>query len=393
MLDGAKNKITICISTVFIVTFLISSGCLNYQDKNEDLNIDNVNNNIENDKNFCFNYPPFELEKVAYIIPMGCMIGSHVTPIDHQYYVSYDFDKGEDATINVDVYSPGDGVVTQIQHMNVAVGDTPLPVDDFRLVIQHSNTISSIFIHIDELSDKLKFFDPGLGEYKSVKINVNAGEIIGRYGGSVDYNIVDEEVVLPFINASSYEAENWKIHCPDPFNYFNDSIKEILIEKCLRSQDPIGGKICYDVEGKLVGTWFKEGTNGYKGINPNRYWADHLSIAYDSIDPDAIIISIGTYIDSAKQFSVKNNIPNPADISFNDGLIKYELVDFQYYKNDSIWDRNSLIKGLKIINSEYVQGVLLLQLLENGKLKMEIFPDLNADEVTGFKENAVFYIR
>jgi hypothetical protein len=390
MLDGMKNKIIKFICIVFIVTFLILSGCLNYQDKNEDNN-GYVNDDIN--KNFCFNYPPLNLEKVAYILPMGCMIGSHVTPIDHQYYVSYDFDKGEDAAIDIDVYSPGDGIVTQIQHMNVAVGDSPLPVDDFRIVIQHSNNISSIYIHIDELSDRIKFFDPGLGKYASVNINVSAGEVIGRYGGSVDYNIVDKEVVLPFINVSSYDVENWKIHCPDPFNYFNDSIKKILIEKCLRSQDPIGGKICYDVEGRLVGTWFGEGTNGYKGINQDRYWADHLSIAYDSIDPDAIIVSIGTYIDSAKQFGVKNNSPNPTNISFNDGLIKYEFVDFQYYKNDSIWDRNSLVKGLKIINSEYVHGVILLKLLEDGKLKMEIFPDLNADDVDGFTENAVFYIR
>ena len=34
MLDGIKNNITIFIGTFFIVTFLILSGCLNYQDKN-----------------------------------------------------------------------------------------------------------------------------------------------------------------------------------------------------------------------------------------------------------------------------------------------------------------------------------------------------------------------
>jgi hypothetical protein len=391
MLDGMKNIIFKFLVIIFLVTFVILSGCLKDQDNNENLDNEYVNDDLDNV--FYFNYPPVDLEKVAYILPMGCMIGSHVTPIDHQYYVSYDFDKGEDAAIDVDVYSPGDGVVTQIQHMDIAVGDSPNPVDDFRLVIQHSNSISSIFIHIDELSDRLKVFDPGPGLYASINLNVSAGEVIGRYSGSVDYNIVDEEVVLPFINPSSYKAEEWKIHCPDPINYFNDSIKSKLIEKCLRYQDPIGGKICYDIDGRLVGSWFKEGTNGYGGINPDRYWADHLSIAFDSIDHDAIIISIGTYIDSAKQFGVKNNSPNPKDVSYDDGLVIYELVDFQYYYNDSIWDRNSLIKGLKIINSEFVQGVILLQLLEDGKLKMEIFPNMTADEVKGFTENAVFYIR
>jgi hypothetical protein len=37
---------------------------------------------------------------------MGYMIGNQVTPIDYQYYVSYDFDKGENTVIDIDVYSP-----------------------------------------------------------------------------------------------------------------------------------------------------------------------------------------------------------------------------------------------------------------------------------------------
>jgi hypothetical protein len=379
---------------IVLSTILIFSGCISNQENNDrDINDGKANENIDSNGFLTFDYPPFDLEKVAYIIPMGGMIGSHVTPIDHQYYVSYDFNKGDEVNVDIDVYSPGEGVVTQIQHMNIAAGDTPLEVDDFRLVIQHTPTISSIYIHIDELSDKLEMFDPGLGEYTNVNVKVSAGEVIGRYGGSVDYNIVDEENILPFINPMSYKSEDWKIHCLDPFDYFNESIKSILIEKCLRTQEPIGGKICYDIDGKLVGTWFLDGTNGYAGVNLDRYWAGHLSIAYDSIDPEAIIISIGTYVDSAKQFSVKNNSPNPADISVDDGLVIYELVDYEYYKNDTRWDRNSLAKGLKVRNSNYVQGVILFELIDDKKLKMELFPGSNADEIDGFTENAAIYIR
>jgi hypothetical protein len=379
---------------IVLSTILIFSGCISNQENNDrDINDGKANENIDSNGFLTFGYPPFDLEKVAYIIPMGGMIGSHVTPIDHQYYVSYDFNKVDEVNVDIDVYSPGEGVVTQIQHMNIAAGDTPLEVDDFRLVIQHTPTISSIYIHIDELSDKLEMFDPGLGEYTNVNVKVSAGEVIGRYGGSVDYNIVDEENILPFINPMSYKSEDWKIHCLDPFDYFNESIKSILIKKCLRTQEPIGGKICYDIDGKLVGTWFLDGTNGYAGVNLDRYWAGHLSIAYDSIDPEAIIISIGTYVDSAKQFSVKNNSPNPADISVDDGLVIYELVDYEYYKNDTRWNRNSLAKGLKVRNSNYVQGVILFELIDDKKLKMELFPGSNADEIDGFTENAAIYIR
>jgi hypothetical protein len=377
---------------ITLTVFLLFSGCIS------DHNNDNFesSNGIEDTKNsnfVAFNYPPFDLEKVAFILPMGGMTGAHVTPIDHQYYVSYDFNLGNDAAVDIDVYSPADGIVTSIQHMSVAAGDSPIAVDDFRLVIQHTSTISSIYIHVDELSDKLAAVDPGLGEYANVNVEVSAGEVIGRYGGSVDYNIVDEDVELSFVNPESYEVEPWKIHCPDPFVYFNESIKRKLVEKCLRSQDPSGGKICYDVDGRLVGTWFEEGTNGYGGVDPDRYWVGHLSIVYDSIDPDTIVISIGTFIDTAEQFGVKGNSPDPVNISIDDELVIYELVDFEYVKNDTTWDRNSLVKGLRMQNGEYVQGVILLQLIEYRKLKVEIFPRKTADDISGFTDNFKFYVR
>lgn len=381
---------------VILMLFFLFSGCISDQKDIEDNTNNEPSNGDEgtNESGFIvFEYPPFDLEKVVYILPMGCMIGAHVTPIDHQYYVSYDFSLGDNAAVDIDVYSPADGAVTSIQHMNVASGDILLDVDDFRVTIQHTSTISSYYIHIDELSEKLMAFDPGIGNYTSLNVEVSAGEVIGRYGGSVDYNIVDEDVELPFINPASYEREPWKIHCPDPFDYFNESIKNTLIEKCLRTQDPIGGKICYDIDGRLVGNWFEEGTNGYEGVDTDRYWAGHLSIVYDSIDPDAIAVSIGTFIDTAQQFSVNGNSPDPANISVDDGLVVYELVDYDYIKDGIIWDIDSLVKGLKVQNSEYVRGVILLQLIEDGKLKVEIFPNQTADEVSGFTDDALIFVR
>ncbi len=371
---------------------LLLSGCISDEIVDND-GSSNGNGDVDEDGFVVFDYPPFNLEKVAFILPLGGMIGSHVTPIDHQYYVSYDFDLGDDAAVDIDVYSPGDGIVTSIQHMGVAVGDPPMSVDDYRLVVQHTSKVSSIYIHVDDLSDKLAEFDPGLGEYASVDVEVSAGEVLGWYVGSVDYNVVDEEVELAFVNPASYEAEPWKIHCPDPFDYFNESIKNTLVEKCLRSEEPVGGKICYDVEGRIAGNWFEEGTNGYAGVDLDRYWASHLSVAYDSIDPDAIVVSIGTFVDKAEQFSVSGNSPDPADVSVDDGVVKYELVDFEYVKNDSVWDRNSLVKGLKMRNSDWIRGVILLQLVEDRKLKVEIFPDKTADEISGFTDNFKFYVR
>ncbi|MCG8072174.1 MAG: hypothetical protein N0C86_09365, partial [Candidatus Thiodiazotropha taylori] len=74
-----------------------------------------------------FNFPPLDLSKIEFILPLGGMIGNHVTPIDHQYYVAPDF--GENETIVIDVYAPADGTVTSIQHMG------NFNNDDYRFVV------------------------------------------------------------------------------------------------------------------------------------------------------------------------------------------------------------------------------------------------------------------
>lgn len=381
---------------LFIISLILISGCVTETEKNgNDVEFADQNG----DETPCegeyitFDFPPFDLEKVSFILPMGGMTGAHVTPIDHQYYVSYDFDEGDEATVDIEVYSPADGIVTQIEHMGVAAGDNPIAVDDYRLWIQHTCTISSVYIHVDELSDNLSIVAPELGGYASVNVEVKAGEVIGRYGGSVDYNIVDEDVELYFVNPDSYVAEDWKIHCPNPFDYFNEPIKSQLIEKCVRDDEPIGGKIAYDIDGKLIGTWFEEGTNGYGGVNLNRYWAGHLSIVYDSIDSDGIIVSIGTFVDTAEQFAVNGNAPDPANISVDNGLIVYDLVDFEYYKDGTVWNRSYLSKGLELRGTEHVRGVILLQLLEDRKLKVEIFPNQTSNEVSNFTKDAKIFVR
>ncbi len=267
-------------------------------------------------------------------------------------------------------------------------------IDDYRIVIQHTSTISSVYIHLDLLIDKIAVVAPPPGEYASVNVDVEAGEIIGYYQGTIDYNVVDENIVLTgFVNPESYQAESWKIHTPDPFDYFKEPMKSQLIEKCLRTAEPVGGKIDYDIDGSLIGTWFKENTNGYGGLDQDNYWIGHLSVVYHNVDPEHIIVSLGSYNNQPHQFGVKNNSPDPANVSVNTGQILYELVEYVYYDGEEIWDRESLVKGLKLRNNDYVQGIVLFQLIEDRKLKVEIFPDETVDSVGTFTENAMIYVR
>ena len=223
---------------------------------------------------------------------------------------------------------------------------------------------------------------------------MKAGEIIGTFSGSLDYNVVDTEVNLPgFVTPQHYQSEDWKIHTKDPFDYFKPTIRGKLISKSLRTAKPEGGKIDYDIDGKLVGNWFEEGTYGYAGLNQNRYWAGHLSIVYDSIDPEHILVSIGTYQGRAEQFGVKGNVPDPANVEVRTGLVKYELVHYNFYDGQNYWDMKTLRKGLKIKNDNYVAGVALYRLIDKRRLKAEFFPGKQASQVTGFTNTALIYER
>jgi len=348
--------------------------------------VDNLGKRCEGTKTK-FDYAPVNLEKTLVFQPLGLMTGGHVTPIDHHYFQNFGNDKPD-----IEVYSPGSGFVTSIGHMPGAPEG-----EDYRVVISHTCTIESIYIHIDILSEELASAI-GKEDYASVEIPVEAGELIGYYATNVDYNLVDAEVTLDgFVIPEHYSGEAWKIHVPNTYDYFNEPVKSQIIAISLRSVEPISGKIDYDIDGKLVGNWFLEGTGGYAGggTGTERYWLGHLAIAYDAYDPTRIVFSIGNYEGKdSEQFGVKNNAPDPAAIGIKDGMIKYELVDFGYVTSDGKdWDRTTFAEGITGIGYDSVRGVVLVEMVDSRKIKFEVFPGKTAGQVSGFTDNSKIYKR
>jgi len=337
-----------------------------------------------------FDYPPVDLDAIEYITPLGLMTGSHVTPVDHQYYQNF---LEQDRWI--DVYSPAAGRVTHIQHMKNALpgGEMEL-VDDYRLEIVHSCTISSIFIHVGKLEPALAAVAPSAGGLGPVDVQVDAGELIGTYQMNVDYNVVDldfttDKLLVP----DHYWAESWKIHTPDPFPYFNDEIRTQMERLSLRNAEPKGGVFTYDIEGRLVGNWFVEDTNGYAGNNPDRYWATHLALAYDHLDPNLIVLSIGDFGGRSRQLTVMGNAPDPADVTVESGTVLYELDEVDYWVGDQRWDRGSLATGIEARGSQQPQGSALFELIDSMTMRAEFFPGIAAADVTGFTDAAITYER
>lgn len=341
---------------------------------------------------------PLKPEDINYIEPMGAVrsSGGHVTPIDHQYWiptVSYE----DNAPYNV--HAPAVGRIVHIQHMEQFIGEAAGPnapkIDDYRIILDFTCDFYAIYIHVKELSPRIQSITGQISGNKQVNIPVEEDEVIGKVGKSFDFSVHDKNVTLGFIVPKHYEGEPWKIHTADPFDYFTEPLRSQLLAKNLRSVAPLGGKIDYDIDGRLIGTWFKEGTNGYEGINQQRYWEGHLSFLYESIDPSHTVVSTGDFNGRSEAFGIRGN-PDPASVSVTTGLVKYELVHYDLYKDGQLWNyyqNGGFVKGLKAANQDEVQGTMLVQMISDRRIKVEIIAGKTASEVSGFTSNAIMYER
>ena len=153
----------------------------------------------------------------------------------------------------------------------------------------------------------------------------------------------------------------------------------------------MGGKVGYDKEGTLLGNWFKVGRDKNER---NEYWTQNLSIVYDHIDETQIRVSLGDFGGYPKAFGVKDNSPDPKDITKSSGVIKYQLVKFDYHdQSGKIWDTIHFVEGLTAKNTDELAGVVLFEIQNDGKLKVETFPGISAGEVNGFTSNGRMYER
>ena len=196
------------------------------------------------------------------------------------------------------------------------------------------------------------------------------------------------DLTLPgLLSPELYEtSEFWKIHTDDFFSYFDEPLKSQMLAKNARTAEPRSGKIDYDQHGKLIGNWFKEGTNGYAGANQEErvYWSGHLAIFYDALDPERVVVSIGQFKDGQPgAYYVRDSRPDPATIGTDSGVVKYELIDTYGFTEEEEMRFTSLP----------VAGTILFQVLWNESLKVEAFVGIPADQVDGFTSEAVRYER
>lgn len=338
-----------------------------------------------------FTAAPADPDDLSHIFPYGLMTGSHVTPTDHQYY----FWATMDASVErYPVRSPGDGVVVEVDYQG----------GDYRVIIEHSCDVYTIWILLQQLAGPLAHLDGAMSDRPHTfdRIPVKAGEVIAYDGGTpgFDFSVHDGRVVLSgYVCPESYASEPWKVHTADPYNYFDEPIRSELLAKNVRRAAPLGGKIDHDADGRLIGNWFVEGTNGYAGAGqPGGYWQGHLAIAPDPVDPRTIIVSMPDFGDRREQVAIACLDPHPADVSVETGLVEYELVGWAYVREATGEHWAGITRPfyddiVVEVYPQHVDGVILCELVADRRLKFEAFPGATAADVDGFTENAVIYER
>lgn len=343
-------------------------------------------------------HSPMNLQDIERIMPCGMMVGGHVCPIDHGYFYPKTLKPGQP---HFNVYAPADGHIVMIGHRTQLTGSTERQreYDDYAVHIEHTGSFYTFYDLLTQLDpavlDKLddstreRFSRKQMGPPVHVRIPVKAGQVIGKIGGrSLDIAIIDTEVRLKgFLTPKLYGHYAWRIHVVDPFDYMEDPIKGELLRLNVRKTNPPFGKIDYDVEGRLVGNWFLEGSGGYPGNrrDPRGYWTGHLAFAFHPIETSQMIVSIGDFDGRPRQFTVVGNGPDPMKVNAKDELVKYELTYAPFSGSGEKIELPPQMRG--------VQGILLVQLIGDRKLKMEVFPGKSAQNVSEFTAQSRMYER
>lgn len=341
---------------------------------------------------------PMEPEDFSIVIPYGLLAGAHVTPIDHQYFSPKEYNSPLDA---YEVYAMADSTIVDIGERER--NENGKKFVEYRLVfaitcnfLYYYDLVTSL---VPEIQKEYENARKG-SNWRPLSIKVKEGQLIGRIGGqTLDFAVWDTTKKLSgFVVPEHYNPEYWKIYTADPLDYYTPELKEFILSRYIRTVEPVSGKIDYDIDGTLIGNWFLEGTKDYAGGNNFRdpeYWKGHLAIVPDHIDPRGVYVSFGDFNGEATQFFVHNLYIRPEKVNKDTGIVRYELGNESYLKeNGEHWDRNSMAKNLKIVpNQEFDPHCVLLQLVEDRKLKMEYFTGTKCSPNLEFTNKAKIYLR
>ncbi len=253
--------------------------------------------------------------------------------------------------------------------------------DDWGLVLQVSTTMRAKYAHVSMLHPNLMAQlggQPPDETGRNVAVAIEAGDTIGWIGphAAMDFSVVDFSLNLNFLNPSRYPDTH--IYSGDIFDYFQEPLRTQMLASAARQLPPRGGKIDYDVAGRIVGNWFLPGTTAF------HQWSRQLAIVYDHLQGDRIFIADGSPMNDVPGnqnpgapdiWWVNGNGPQPETIGVADGMVQYTLI----------------APGLGPDASKPVLGVMLVQMTAVGSIRVEVFKGVT--QATAFTPAAKDYQR
>ncbi len=336
------------------------------------------------DGSVTFTHLPIDPANVRSFVPMGA---ANVQPKDHGGFPLRHAYRFPAAT---PVYAVRDGVIFEVRHGTREVPqieDAPQNLwgrtyEDWALRLKVSKAVTVNYAHVTELHpDVLARIGniPRNEEPREVGVEVKGGQIIGYVDphGAMDFSVTDRTLRLSFENPGRYPKDH--IYAGDVTAYYEGALQQQLLAITMRTAPPWGGKIDYDVRGRIVGNWFREGTSSYT------QWSRQLAIVYDHIEAHRIFIADGSPMRDVPGIDgpgrpdiwwIKGNAPKPETIGQADGLVKYELI----------------LPDPRFTDPP-VAGVMLVQMTAPGTIRVEMFPGQTAGQVTGFTAAARNYVR
>ena len=344
---------------------------------------------------------PMEPDDFTHVIPYGMLAGGHVTPIDHQYFAPKDYRSPVDS---YEVFAMADSTIVDISTRT----NTVHKATEYRLVFSVSCTFLYYYDLVTSLSSDIlsEFERQRNGDHASVNISVTAGQQIGKIGGrTLDFAVWDTTKTLTgFVVPEHYAGEAWKLFTADPLEYYTDELRSFILSRYVRTAEPISGKIDHDIDGKLIGNWFIEGSGGYSLTNQapaEDYFSGHLAFVPNEFDPTHFMISIGSLHSKVQQqqemqHMAKTNSPDPATVGIESGIVRYDLARWHYLTADGKqWDKMSLVQGGVTASTENQPsfGCAIVQLTEARKLEFEVFPGTPCANSVNFTSAARTYVR
>lgn len=355
---------------------------------------------------------PISVEDISYVEPIGELREGHIIPGDHG---GIDY-KTSPTSAPVKVFAPADGFLVRVEkHPYEPPPGYPKDIQHYHVYLEHSCTLFTGFVHLTEFSPEILSVSDELEQltryrgteqkYESFRIPVKAGQSLGTAWtfGLLGWVTVDlTHTNEGYLNPESYKGENWRIHSVSGFDYLEPTLQEKISSKNPRTKEPTGGKIDFDIAGKLAGGWFEQGTGGFRddrvaakqcGNWPCPYWDGHIAFVYDYVDPSQLRVSIGHDwgLSGRTPYGVKGNGPDFATIEVESGLVKYDLVSLKDISREKGYEVQSAL--ITENDDSKILGTLLVQVTDKDSIKVEIFPGKTKDQVSAFTSKARVYHR